>query len=203
VQRSLAFIENRRMLIKIEPNLDAWVDWAERDGKIHHLAIAFAKYKPGIVFADSVPEKPGPFCTPRSLVKLSFLIGQLGIGAFTEAAQGYIGEGAGAEFVSFLRVAESMPTFEEIVANPEKVKVPEKSDAGYAVMQMLAHRVSSETVSPVFAYLTRMGREFQVAGLRSAFRRCPELMKSKDFAEWLREKKNRDLVIAANLLDKS
>lgn len=199
VQRSLAFIDNRVSLIKVEPNAGAWVDWAERKG-VHPLAIAFAKYKPGLVFGGDVPPKGGPFCTPRSLVKLSHFIGELSIDALTELAQGTIGEGTGAEFLAFLRVAEQLPTFEEIVAAPAKVPVPDRPDASYAAMQMLAHRMDDKTALPAFTYLKRMGREQQVAALKAVFKRAPTLMATPDFSAWVRE--NKDLVLAANLLEK-
>lgn len=199
VQRELAFITNRRMVIKIEPNLDAWVNWAEKEN-VNPLAIAFARSKPGVVFADTIPEKPGPFCTPRSLVMLSQLIGELDMSTFCEAATGLIGEGAAGEFVAFLRVAEQLPKFEEIVADPTKCEVPKRPDASYAAMQMIAHRVDDKTAKAAFTYLKRMGREFQVAGLRGTFNRCPELVRTQEFASWLRD--NKELVMAANLLGK-
>ncbi|NJN35886.1 MAG: hypothetical protein HC794_01125, partial [Nitrospiraceae bacterium] len=70
------------MLIKVEPDLLAWEEWAEKDGSVHPLAIAFAKFKPGVVFAEAIPDKTGPFCTPRTLVKTSYLIDKLPLEAF-------------------------------------------------------------------------------------------------------------------------
>lgn len=200
VQRELAFVTNRRMLINIEPSLDTWVDWAERKG-IHPLAIAFAKVKPGLVFADAIPDKPGPFTTPRTLVRTSYLIGKLDMALFTEAAAGYMGEGAAAEFVSFLRVAEELPSFEEIVAAPNKAHLPTRPDASYAAMQMIAHRVDEKSAEAAFQYLKRMGKEFQVAGLKATVRRSPVLMQTREFVSWIRE--NKDIVLAANLVNKS
>jgi hypothetical protein len=199
VGREMAFTENRKMRVVIEPNLDAWVEWAETHG-IHPFTIAFAKYKPGLVFQDAVPSKPGPFCTPRTLCKVSNLIGELDMGMFTEAAAGYIGEGTAAEFVAFLRVTEQLPPYEEIVANPDKARVPDRPDANYATMQMVAHRVDAKTAEPAFRYLKRMGKEFQVAGLKATLRRCPQLVQTPEFAHWLRE--NKDLIMAANLMDR-
>jgi hypothetical protein len=199
VQRELAFITNRRMVIKIEPNLQAWVDWAEKQD-VHPLAIAFARTKPDAVFADKIPEKSGPFCTPRSLVMLSQYIGEYDMATFTEAAMGLIGEGTATEFVAFLRVAEQLPKFEEIVANPEKVAVPTRPDASFAAMQMIAHRVCEKTAVQAFKYLSRMSKEFQVAGLRGTFHRVPNVVRSPDFAAWLRD--NKSLVMAANLISK-
>lgn len=199
VQRELAFITNRRMVVNIEPNVDVWVAWAEKN-HVHPLAIAFAQFKPALVFSGSVPEKPGPFCTPRSLCLAADWIGEVDMNTFTECAVGLIGEGAATEFVSFLRVAEQLPKFEDIVADPTGTEVPKRPDASYAAMQMIAHRVDDKSAKAAFTYLKRMGREFQVAGLRGTFNRCPSLVRTPDFANWLRE--NKELVMAANLLGK-
>jgi hypothetical protein len=200
VQRELMFVTNRRMLITITPDLDSWVDWAERKGDIHWAGIAFAKHKPGLVFQDTVPEKAGPFCTPRSFVQMTYLIEQLPQDLFTEAAAGYIGEGAAAEFTSFLRVVEQLPTFDEIVANPKGCKLPEsdRPDAQFATMQMIAHRVNGDTAAPAFNYLKRMPQEFQVAGLKATLKRQPQVLNNQDFAKWVKE--NKALIVNANLL---
>jgi hypothetical protein len=50
-----------------------------------------------------------------------------------------------------------------------------------------------------FTYLKRMPKEFQVAGLRSALNRAPQLMNSGEYGQWLRD--NKDLVLAANLVN--
>jgi hypothetical protein len=201
VMKSLAFINNRKCEIKIEPNLDAWVEWAEAEA-INPWAIAFAKVKPACVFKDEVPEKPGPFCTPRTLVKVSHMIGRMSNDLLFPAITGYFGEGTAAEFIAFLRVAEELPKYEEIVANPEKCRLPEKGrpDAQYATMQMIAHRVDEKTAGKAFTYLLRMPKEFQVSGLKATLRRIPAMVQTPDFAKWLRE--NKELVMAANVLER-
>jgi hypothetical protein len=200
VQRELMFVTNRRCLIRITPDLDSWVDWAERKGTIHWAAIAFAKHKPGLIFKDAVPDKGGPFATPRSFVKMSYLIDDLPMDLFTECAAGYIGEGAAAEFTTFLRVVEELPEFDEIVNDPKGCKLPDKDrpDAQFATMQMIAHRVDGDTAAPAFNYLKRMPEEFQVAGLKATLKRQPHVLNNKDFANWVKE--NKQLVVNANLL---
>ena len=203
VQRSLAFIENRRIELKVTPHLDSWVEWAENAGNIHWAAIAFAKSHPGLIFKDKVPDEPGPFCTPRSFCKVSHLIGDyFEEGAFIELSSGAIGEGTTAQFVSFMRVVEELPDFMDIVNDPKKCKLPAKDrpDAQYAATQMIAHRVDGDTAEPAFDYLKRMPREFQVSGIKAAMRKTgPTLVQSKKFAGWLRS--NQDLLVAANLID--
>jgi hypothetical protein len=200
VGRSLAFIDNRKMKITVRPDVEAFLDWGEKHG-IHHAALSFAKSHPGLVFKDKVPEKPGPFCTPRTLVKVSYLIDHLPRDLFLEAAAGYMGEGTAAEFMTHMNVVDALPKWEEIVANPEKAKLPEnRPDATYAAMMLVANRVEAHTAAPAFKYLKRMGQEYQVAGLKRVLKRCPTMIQTPDFAIWLRD--NKELVYAANLLEK-
>lgn len=193
VYKDMAFIENRRCLINITAQMEPWAEWAEQNG-IHPMAIAFAKFKPGSVFPEKVPDKPGPFATPRTLVKLSYMIDVLPEKLLLEAAMGYMGEGSGAEFMSFLRVYSEIVTFEEIVKDPMNVKVPTKMDACYATMQMLAHRVSPQTAQQAFKYLRRMTPEFQIAGLQASLRKSPDMVHSPEFRNWLQEPGVMDLV---------
>lgn len=203
VQRSLAFIENRRILLNIEPHVHSWVDWAETEGNVHWAAIAFAKHQPGLIFQSKVPDESGPFCTPRSFTKVSHLLdGTFDDAEFIELASGAIGAGTAAQFVSFMRVIEQLPDFDDIVNDPAKCKMPDKDrpDAQYAVTQMIAHRVDANTAAAAFNYLTRMPKEFQVSGIRAAMRKSgPALVQSQDFGKWLRE--HQDLLVSANLID--
>lgn len=188
VQREMAFITNRMMTIKVDPDLDAWVEWAEKS-KLNWAAVAFAKANPSDVFTQSVPDKPGPFCTPRTLVKVANLIDAgLPAGMFTEAAAGLIGEGTAVKLVAFMRVIDELPTFEEITKDPENCRLPpaNRPDAQYAAMQMVAHRVTPATSRAVFTYLLRLPREFQFAGLRAALRVAPQVLHNKEFADWMR-----------------
>jgi hypothetical protein len=132
---------------------------------------------------------------------MSYLIDSMPMALFTEAASGLVGEGTAAQFVSFLRVVEQLPKFEEIVKQPDKCRLPDKDrpDAQYATMQMIAHRVTGDSAKSAFTYLKRMSKEFQVAGLKATLRRCPEIVQSADFAKWLQD--NRQLIMNANLID--
>lgn len=199
VQRELMFVTNRRCLISIAPDLDSWVDWAERSG-VHWAAIAFAKHRPGIVFKDEIPDKPGPFCTPRSFVKMSRCIDYLPMDLFIEVAAGYIGEGAAAEFVGFLRIVDELPEFSEIVSNPKRCKLPDtdRPDVQFATMQMIAHRIDEDTAVPAFHYLKRMPKEFQVAGVKATLKRRPQILNNEDVAIWVKD--NKELILNANLL---
>lgn len=199
VGRELAFVTNRTMEVNIEPDLDSWVEWAEKEG-IHWGFIAFAKRRPGVVFQDKVPDKPGPFCSPRSFVQASRLYEVIDQDLFIEASGGLVGEGVSAEIVAFMRVVDELPEYAQIVRDPHGTKIPkiDRPDALYAVMQMVAHMVTPDTAAQAFTYITRLPKEFQIAGLKAAMRKSPHILTSKDFAVWCRD--NQDLIKSANLL---
>src|SRR4029077_9782762 len=96
------------------------------------LTMAFADQNAGIVFADEVPEKQGPWCTPRSLVMLDrkMQVKAKRLGRFPddaktiESAMGLIGPTA-AQYFAFVRLEREMPKFEVIVRDPKGAKVPE------------------------------------------------------------------------------
>ena len=198
-RKTMAFIQNRICDINIEPNKDALVDWMEKN-RIHHSIISFTEAHPASVLSDKVPEKPGPFTTPRSMCRLSPYIDQMGMEMFTEFAAGMIGEGKAAEYIAHLRVVDELPTYAEIVAKPKTTKVPERPDAQYATMRMISHNIDGNTAMQAFEYLSRMPKEFQASALRHTVRRTPQIVQHPQFAVWLRN--NKPLLEAANLLDK-
>ena len=200
-RKTMMFIQNRITDIEIDPDKDTLVDWMEKNG-IHHSIISYTEAFPGEVLADKIPEKNGPFCTPRSICKLSPFIDRMPMDMFTEFAAGTIGEGAGSKFVAHLRVVDELPSYEAIIANPKTAKVPspERPDAIYAVVRMVAFNVTKDTAMAAFTYLGRLSKEFQATALRHAVRKTPQVVQHPEFASWLRS--NKDLLEAANLLDR-
>ena len=202
VGRGLAFIDNRKMRIEITPSVDSWVDWAIEHG-IHEHAISYVQAFPGDIFADKVPDKPGPFCTPRTFVKCSYLIDKLPQHLMHESMAGYIGEGVAAKLITHLKMTTTLPKFQDIVAAPETTRVPDRPDERYAVMQMIAIRADAKTAAKTFKYLQRLGKDFSIAALKQILKRVPQVVQTPDFAVWMRENKDLVLAVAPNTLDKS
>ena len=198
-RKTMAFIQNRITDINIDPDKNALVDWMEKNN-IHHSIISFTEAHPAIVLAAEVSEKPGPFCTPRSMCRLSPYVDTMSMEMFTEFAAGMIGEGSASQYIAHLRVVDELPSYADIVARPSKVKVPERPDAAYATMRMISHNIDGATAVQAFEYLSRMGKEFQAAALRHTVRRTPQIVQHPAFAVWLRN--NKTLLEAANLLDR-
>jgi hypothetical protein len=191
VTKSFDFVINRRLEIEITDDLQSWEDWAFKHG-VDPVFITFANQNPQIVFADGVPDKQGPWCTPRSLVMAATLLGNMRTAdgkiptdaLAVEIASGMIGGPAAAQMFATIRLGNEMPAFEDIIAKPEKVKVPEKPDAAMLITYNLAARVTKDNAKPVMTYMERMQKEFAVTFAKAACRRDPTLIYSPAFEKW-------------------
>ena len=151
---------------------------------------AFVKTNPHVVFGKA-PEKQGPFCTPRSLVKAfedlePFVTpdGKLPVDPLAvEDTAGRIGQAAAAQLFAMIRLGMEQPDYEEIVKDPGGVRVPEKPDAQMLVAYSLAARVNSRDAKAVVKYIERMPKEFAVTFAKAACERDGRLIIA--FDEWI------------------
>ena len=202
VTKSLDFVTNRRKEIHISDDLESWLDWAGTSG-VMPLTMAFAAQNPHVVFTEGVPEKQGPWCTPRSLVMadtdLQALTAENGgemptDGLAMEDVSGLIGHAAAAQYFAFVRLEQEMPKYEEIIRRPLECRVPEKPDAQMLVTYNLAHRVKPADADAVIQYVQRLPKDFAVTFVKSACSRDPMLILKPIFAKWVGE--NASLITA-------
>jgi hypothetical protein len=189
--KELDHLINRRREIAISDDIEAWTDWALTH-EVTPLTVAFANQHPEIVFTQDVPQTQGPWCTPRSLVDadkyMQILHGESGSfpddATTLEEIAGDIGQAAAVTFFSFVRLEREMPKFEEIVRNPDKIKIPQKPDGQMLSVYNLAHRVCAKTLEPVVVYINRMGKEFAVTFAKAACKRDPNLVIHPAMRAW-------------------
>jgi energy-coupling factor transporter ATP-binding protein EcfA2 len=202
VGKPMMHIVNRQRVLQISHDLNGWMKWA-REEQIHPMGITFARQRPGVVFSERVPEEPRPFCTPRSFVSamklMQEMVGdsmQLPSDVVTqELVMGDIGEGAAAEFFSFIRVVDELPDIDDIKKRPGTCKVPgiDRLDAAYAAQQMLIHHAGPDCIDALWEYAMRLPKELQVSTALALVDKPGGLINSKALGTWLRE--NRALII--------
>lgn len=199
VGKALKHMVNRERTLFIEPDVVSWSIWAETRG-VHPMLIAFAKTRPNIVFSDTVPKEDAPFCTPRSYVSAAGLMGRAAgtdkdgnpnmkipnDGIMMQLVSGDIGDKAAAELFAYLKVADDLPTIEEVMADPKACKCPKELSAAYAAMQMCIHFVNPTNVDKLWAFAERFPKELQVSAARSLCEKgAGVLLNSKALSTWL------------------
>lgn len=204
-----AFLVNREVTIAIDPDVGSWSVWAEEQG-LHPMFIAFAKQRPGVVFAGGVPKHEGPFCTARSFTEAANLMslvagtdanGNLNMDMPTDdltsqMIAGHIGEGATAELFSFLKLHEHLPEITEIEKDPSGAKCPERLDAAFAAVQICIHYAKANNIDKLWTYVERLPKEVQVMAAKSLIEKSGGLLiNSKSLTTWM--SKNRALINAS------
>lgn len=204
VTKDFDFLINRQNEIKITDDLASWLDWAALHD-VQPITMAFASQNPQIVFADGVPAEQGPWTTPRSLVMADRLLTKKAARnggvipsdpATVEQIQGIMGAGC-AQYFAFVKLELEMPKYEDIIKDPQKVKVPTKPDAQMLVCYNLAHRIEVKDATAVVTYMERLPKEFSVTFATVACRRMPQLVSTPAFNKWAKDNSSLMAAIAS------
>lgn len=165
VHKMLTPVANRCMHMNVESSTDAWKQWAATDGEIEPVVIGYINFRGDHLsqFAEALKTSAKAFPTPRAWETVSRIITECGkeTGLRELAIAATIGEGVATEFNAFVRMAEKAPTFDDIVADPKKARVPVERDMMCAVSAMLCRRVDIKTIDTVIDYIDRMPEEYQ------------------------------------------
>jgi len=205
----LTHIVNRMSNLTVDFDLDALMRWGERPNiDMHPMLMAFWKAKPGVIYSDKTPKDGKPFSSPRSQAAAGRHIRTvLGKGNNSmhipddeitqEVIAGHVGPGVAAEMFAFFKVANELPTPEEIEADPMKAKRPDDArlDAQYAAMTMAVYHANENNVDAMFEYVTRLNRELQTSAAKSLLeKKGGALLNSPVLSNWIA--KNRALVMS-------
>jgi hypothetical protein len=106
------------------------------------------------------------------------------------ALAGTIGETGARDLVAYLRVADSLPTWESIITNPSTAIVPTSPAALCILAYSALQRIERDTVGKFFEYLKRTPKELQsvfcLSGLKNEKKKTI-LATSTPFVTWMRE----------------
>jgi len=206
VRTPMQLVNREREVNLLFDILSSTVYW-ERNN-MHPMGTAFAKTKPG-VFVNEVPKDPKPYCTPRSYTETWKLLANFAgtneqgnpnmvvpsSGIIQELVAGDIGEGTAAELFAYLKVADQLPTIEQVKRDPQGCKAPERLDAAYAAVQMCIQHADASNIDKLWTYIERMPIELQTSACKSFIERSAgALLNSPALGKWIA--KNRALVIS-------
>jgi len=191
--KELDHLINRRFEIDVTDDLQGWETWATRN-RVHHTIIAFAVQNSQIVFPDSLPDKQGPFCTPRSLVATGELLVAMsdsqgiptGDDAVEVAAAG-IGQAAAAQLFATIRLEAELPKIEAIIAAPDKAKLPGAPDAQMLTVYKLAALTDKTNIDPIIQYVGRLPADFSITYAKSLCTRDPMFVATPAMLAWCKQ----------------
>jgi hypothetical protein len=195
-QRMSSALANRFNVQNVKPDLKSWLEQYAIEN-VDHRGVAFLRFRPGLFSV-----MPGATVEDRGI---KFSVGKDEIAfpsarSWTNAFQfidespsmrrkifsGYVSNAAAQEFEAFWRVYSEMVSFDEIVSDPMKAKIPSMAqpDVLYAVSGMLGNLMNSKNASAIFTYMTRLPVEHQIIITQNATKRDPSLKVAKGYTEW-------------------
>lgn len=139
VNQMPAPLANRFLHFTVECSLDSWKEYALVSG-VREEIISFLNFRPNLL--HSFDKNAIAWPSPRSW---SFASDLLKVGMTVEAA---VGDGAAAEFNTFVKLYSKLPDVDKILSGDTSVKIPKEPSLIYAVTGALVSR--SETPDNFF-----------------------------------------------------
>lgn len=181
-----AHARNRITKVRIrKPDADEWIEWA-LENRVAPEVIAWVKQYPHCLAPfDDPAQRDNPYLnkpsqagqqacvTPRSLEKASHIVKQRGVLGDSVAIamlSGTIGESAARDMQAFLTVADKLPTWEAVQADPKNVKMPDDTVAKCIMVFGAVARVTKESLTNWMTYMQRMDKEWQALFAKSVMR---------------------------------
>jgi hypothetical protein len=202
--KELDHLINRRVEIDVTDDLAGWEKWCLQNG-VDATVVAFGMAHPQIVFSESLPDKQGPWCTPRSLVAAGELLmahstdGKIPTDdAAVEDAAGAIGQAAAAQLFATIKLASELPSIESILANPDKAKMPGAPDAQMLVAYQLAATATDQTLPAIIKYVERLPADFSITFAKALCTRNPMFAARPAMLDW--SKRNSSIMATMSVL---
>lgn len=118
--------------------------------------------------------------------KLEYAAEQMGMTLTTAEIVGNLGSGVGISYNSHREYAKSLIQFDDIIADPEGIAVPDKMDAQFMVAMNCAFRAKTEHIEPVYKFGRRLPLDLQAVLLKHlGARKDVKLASSPLYAQWL------------------
>lgn len=185
-------LQSRMIHFPVTVSVANWLKWA--GSNVDHRIVGFIGFKPNLLMGDLAHED-FTFPCPRTWHFLSKLMeGSEDVEFIRALADATVGEGTSAEFTSFLKVYQDLPSWESIVKNPEAVNVPTEMSILFALATLIGYRVEESTLPKVITFIKKMDSEAQIVTLRLILSKNPKLVTHPEILKWVQE--NSKLVSA-------
>lgn len=187
VTKDFDFCIARRTEIAVTGDVEVWLsDFADKpyiyQGKVWQtlpVVKAWAAIHPEILF-EAEPKEQGPWCNPRALCSLDRYLqmkaeannGVIPTDPGTmEIAAGTIGMPATQSLIGHLQFRLELPSYADVVADPDGTPIPTKPDLLMLMAYELAGYAKVEHLAECITYMQRMPKDMAVTFVTALLRR--------------------------------
>lgn len=172
-------------IVELESTVDDWTTWAI-DNDQRPESIAFMRLRPDLLSSFEATADMSNSPCPRTWAHVTNIL-NMGLPKEVETAMvcGAVGDGAGMEFVGFLRMYQQLPSIDALLIDPQTGEIPSDPATLYAVTTGLATRVNDQTFGRIAEYADRILQaghgEFAALLLRDCLKRDETITQTTDF----------------------
>ena len=168
----------------LEADASSWLDDYALVREFNHTITSFIRHRPEFLskFNPDVEACPSPRSWDRAntILDIDFEPRERQL-----ALKAQLGDGATADFLGYLKIADKMPDPLEILRVPNSVEIPEDPAVLHAVCGAIAAHVKKSTMKHLITYIDKIkDKEFGAFTMRDAIRRNDELRKLPEVTNW-------------------
>lgn len=177
-------LANRVLWLNVTTNVEDWVVWALSNG-VSPKIIAFIRFRPNLLHKfDPKIFNAGEmaFPSPRQWTQASDLV-DLRDDIRVPLITGLVGQAAGIEYESFIRVWGNLPDLDRIEKSGEG-KIPKDQATLLAVVSALVTRATDDNLKFLFMYVGRLPGEHQMLFVKDLVNKNPLFATHADYNNW-------------------
>ena len=175
-------LQNRMCDVSVSTTTDDFASYAV--GKIRPEILSLLQDRPDLLHKFEPTGDMKPFPSPRAWFAVSDTVDlDLPVQDRVELITGDVGEEAAMIFETHLRVWESMPRLDDILAG-KPVKMPKELNVRYCIAMGLATRLDAKNFDRAWTFLEQMPGDIQTLTIKLAHKRDKSISKSPAFSKW-------------------
>lgn len=192
VQPMSTALQSRLVHFELVVDAEEWCDWAMTKG-IDHRCTDYIKFKPGNLYTFQPNHTDKTYACPRTWEFANRILKNVDTGDMDllPLLAGTLSEGVAREFITFIKIYDSLPKMSDIQDKPETVRVPEEPSILFALTGSISHNMTQSTAGQLIKYVSRLPAEFQVVTLRDCVRRNKEMLSHAAVQKWVSESSAR------------
>ena len=192
-------LPTRMFNVRFAPTFEEWYNWGIDTAKVRPEILAYFKRNPAQLdeFDPLKLVANTPYCCRRSVELLSE-----GVTAFRNLfgaragipqylCSSTLGQAVGESIHAQFDIVLTLPTMDEIIADPDAASLPNSIGGKLIVASMVEQLVTAACFGSVVKYLKRLPKDIELAALVPSFKRKrEELSKAPEFKAWALANRN-------------
>jgi MoxR-like ATPase len=190
-QKMPSALANRFAHFEVEPDVKTWIEAYALTRNLPAVMIAWARSRPDLMHRDPKSAEERAYPTFRQWTKVARIVDRPSSIRMPLVAA-LVGEAEAMEFEGFCRIFTQLTPIDEIIAHPERAKVPHEPALLFAVSAALARFATRDNFASIMTYARRLPNEYQVLTAHDSVRRHPTLKDTGAYTRFLND--NTDIM---------